>query len=274
MIVSTFGRGLDLNPTVVINWEYRMNHWATQQQQERETLGFLIENARRPQVDTGCEVIGINNPIYSPSAWFHRFSIIPTILIRLTVNEEERESERGISLPLLLSLLSSFVRLVFRVAHARMIDLVRDLRAKRNLLSRSAGSKLMAANHRPRDLSIPIHRSVLDRRFRYTSRWFSGISPSLSFSRRVPSSRYHFGIRRIDSMLIVRRLLRLLDVSTAETMRLRWRERVHTGFRIHLSTDRTSSDCESRNRRNCSSAIIRRFSRISPAARAIIINRN
>lgn len=69
--------------------------------------------------------------------------------------------------------------------------------------------KLMTANHR-RDLSI--HRRLIDDSVTHLP-GFPG-----SRAAAVPPSRYHFGIRRIDSTL-VRRLLRCLDVSTAEAMR-------------------------------------------------------
>lgn len=53
-------------------------------------MDFLIKNARRTQVDTDCEVIGINNPIYSP------LCVIPSILNNPhDPNQTHGQKERG-----------------------------------------------------------------------------------------------------------------------------------------------------------------------------------
>lgn len=198
---------------------------------ERETLGFLIENARRPQVDTDCEVIGINNPICSP------LCVIPSILNNPHDPNQtrgrrgrKRERERDIVTIIVIIIIVVCAPRFSRCTRANDRSRSRFVREEESPLPIRGieinGGESSAARPIDPDPSvgarstIPLHIAPV----------FRDLSPSLSFSRRVPSSRYHFGIRRIDSMLIVRRLLRLLDVSTAETMRLRWRERVHTGF--------------------------------------------
>jgi len=80
--LSTFGRGLDLNLTVVINCEYRMNHraeWREAKRQQRNEIPLSRWSAGRPADRTAVtfnrsenargrksisdrEVIGINNP--------------------------------------------------------------------------------------------------------------------------------------------------------------------------------------------------------------------
>lgn len=208
MIVSTFGYDLD-RLTVVINCDYRMNHWGAIATTKNGLAGWIFNRSKNA---CGCEPI----PTVKLLELITRYpGAIPSILNNLRDPNQalhgQRERKRERSLPLLLSLLLSFVRILHR-AHVRVINLVR-LRAKRNLSPDPRDRKLMTANHR-RDLSIPIHRP--DGAWSTIPLHISAGFPG-SRAAAVPPSRYHFGIRRIDSTL-VRRLLRCLDVSTAEAI--------------------------------------------------------
>lgn len=115
---------------------------------------------------------------------------MPAILIGFTAVAAR---EREISLPLSLSLLLSFARLACCTRRAADESAAFCVRAAR--IRFSAGSKLTTANRR-RDLSIPIDRRSADRRCRYTSRRFPGVSrpprrSTVALPLRYSTNRFH-----------------------------------------------------------------------------------
>ena len=135
--------------------------------------------------------------------------------LRIERERERGEGERDISLPLLLSLLSSFVRVLRR---SRTRDRLDPFASEEESLSLSI-----------RGLKINDNESLVRPIDPDPSTGWCLIDDSVTHLASFPGSRaatvlpspYHFGIRRIDSTL-VQRLLRCLDVNTAEAMR-RWR---------------------------------------------------
>jgi len=194
MTLSTFGRGLDLNLTVVINCEYRMNHRAESRATERDSA-LSPAGRRLLLIDRRTHADASRYPTARLLELITRHPAgIPSIL------DNAGDPNRRLAV-----IIAEGRRVSVTIAAAIIIVVCarftsdRSPRAHRNLspslpLSLSPSirkiEKLMTANHR-RDLSIPIHRAAEIGDSVTHLRWFSGFGgafTTLVFAESIPRS--------------------------------------------------------------------------------------